>query len=30
MAFTSLGLGFGLGDAYRLSSIDFEKEKNQK
>lgn len=26
-AFTGFGVGFGMGDAYRLSVIEFEKEK---
>jgi hypothetical protein len=26
-AFTAFGAGFGMGDAYRIASISFEKEK---
>jgi hypothetical protein len=27
LAFTTFGLGFGAGDAFRTASYDFEKEK---
>jgi hypothetical protein len=30
VAFTSFGLGIGVGDAYRVSHIAFEREKSKK
>mmetsp|Transcript_28365 Transcript_28365/g.62837 ORF Transcript_28365/g.62837 Transcript_28365/m.62837 type:complete len:84 (+) Transcript_28365:50-301(+) len=30
MAFATFGMGIGVGDAYRLSAFEFEKEKADK
>eukprot|EP01038_Epipyxis_sp_PR26KG_P014639 gene14639-19663_t len=30
VAFSTFGMGIGFGDAYRLSSIEFEKEKTNR